>query len=281
MFGKLFQTMYDGTLASNGPWQALVTFQQLIILADQEGNVDMTAQAIARRTSLPLEIIQHGIEELSKPDPYSRTPDEGGRRLVLLEDHRPWGWRIVNYAKYRDLRKAEDRREYLRLKQQESRQRRAAEDASTRVNKSSTKINTSTHTEADVEAEAEAEKTSATRKRAAPVPALTAEDLERRGISRATAEEFLALRRKKRAPLTPRAWDGIASEVEKAGWTPEQAISKCLARGWQGFEAEWVKNERPGGQGQHYNRQEALEASNRAIGERWLANQGEQDAAGR
>jgi len=276
VFGKLFASMYDGTLASNGPWQALVTFQQLIILADQEGNIDMTPQAVARRTSLPLEIIQRGIEELAKPDPMSRTPDEEGRRIVLLEEHRSWGWRIVNYQKYRELRKAEDRREYLRVKQQESRERRGM---STRVNTRSTKINTSTDAEAEVEVEAEAEagNTSATRKRAAPVPALTVVDLEAKGLTRETAEEFLALRRKKRAPLTPRAWDGIAAEASKASWTVEQAILKCLARGWQGFEAEWVKGERPAG-AQHVNRQEQLEASNRAVGERWLANQGGSDA---
>lgn len=155
MFGKLFSSMYDGTLAANGPWQALVTFQQLIILADQDGNVDMTAAAIARRTSLPLEIIKQGIEELSKPDPESRTPDEEGRRISLLEDHRPWGWRIVNYAKYRDLRKAEDRRDYLRLKKQESRERIAAQQKSTPVNNPSTNVNTSTHTETDIEEEEE------------------------------------------------------------------------------------------------------------------------------
>lgn len=165
MFGKLFVSMYDGTLASNGPWQALVTFQQLIILADQDGNVDMTPQAIARRTSIPLNIITEGLVELAKPDPFSRTPDEQGRRIVLLEDHRPWGWRLVNYEKYRQQRKAEDRREYLRIKQRESRERRALLEgkASTGVNKSSTKINASTKVEVEEEVEAEAIQPSARR----------------------------------------------------------------------------------------------------------------------
>jgi hypothetical protein len=51
MYGKLFSQMYDGTLATKGPWQALVTFQQLIILADKHGIVDMTPEAIGRRTT--------------------------------------------------------------------------------------------------------------------------------------------------------------------------------------------------------------------------------------
>jgi hypothetical protein len=125
MYGKLFAQMYDGTLATKGPWQALATFQQLIILADQHGVVDMTADAIARRTTFPLEVIQLGIAELEKPDPDSRTPDEGGRRIVRLSDSRPWGWRIVNHGHYRRIRTEEERREYHRNYQRNRRAKKA------------------------------------------------------------------------------------------------------------------------------------------------------------
>jgi hypothetical protein len=132
MYGKLFAQMYDGTLGTKGPWQALVTFQQLIILADQYGDVDMTAEAIARRTTIPLDVVNIGLAELVKPDPHSRTPDEDGRRIVPLAENRDWGWHIVNHDIYRKIRSQEERREYMRLYQ---RHRRAA------VNKN---VNTST-----------------------------------------------------------------------------------------------------------------------------------------
>ena len=103
MYGKIFVSMFDGTLATVGPWEALVTFQQLLILADKYGTVDMTPEAIARRTTVPLEIIRKGLEALEKPDPHSRTPDEEGRRIVPLSDSRPWGWKIVNHAHYRTM----------------------------------------------------------------------------------------------------------------------------------------------------------------------------------
>ena len=61
VYAKLFASMYDGTLATRGPWQALVTFQPLLILADRFGVVDMTPQAIARRTTLPFEIVSEGL----------------------------------------------------------------------------------------------------------------------------------------------------------------------------------------------------------------------------
>lgn len=121
MYGKLFAQMYDGTLGTRGPWEALVTFQQLIILADKQGGVDMTAEAIARRTTIPLEVIKRGLTALQKADPQSRTPDEDGRRIVPLADNRTWGWRIVNYDKYRKIRTADERREYLRQYQRDRR----------------------------------------------------------------------------------------------------------------------------------------------------------------
>ena len=113
MFGKLFSSMYDGTLASKGPWQALVTFQQFIILADRTGIVDMTADTISRRTTIPLDIIRIGIAALEQADPDSRSPDLEGRRIARLDDSRDWGWQIVNYEKYRKIRSADERREYM------------------------------------------------------------------------------------------------------------------------------------------------------------------------
>jgi hypothetical protein len=57
-----------------------------------------------------LEIVEMAIEKLCAPDPESRTPDEDGCRLVLIDEHRNWGWRIVNYQKYRNIRDEEARR---------------------------------------------------------------------------------------------------------------------------------------------------------------------------
>lgn len=112
MFAKIFQSMYDGSLATRGPWEALVTFQQLLVLSDRFGDVDMTAEIISRRTIIPLDIIRTGLAELSKPDPESRDPAHDGRRIVPISPTRDWGWHIVNYTRYSAIRNAEERREY-------------------------------------------------------------------------------------------------------------------------------------------------------------------------
>lgn len=114
MYAKVFSQIFDGTLCTKGPWEALVTFQQLLVLADQDGNVDMTASAISRRTTIPLEIIEKGIACLLLEDPESRTPTENGRRIIPLSEGRAWGWRVVNYTHYRSLKREDDRRAYHR-----------------------------------------------------------------------------------------------------------------------------------------------------------------------
>lgn len=112
MYGKIFAKIYEGTLY--GKWEALVTFQQLIVLCDADGIVDMTPHAIAARTSIPLKIIQKGIDILQNPDPFSRTPGQEGRRIELIDAHRPWGWHIVNHAKYQHMQDSDTIRHQTR-----------------------------------------------------------------------------------------------------------------------------------------------------------------------
>jgi len=112
VYGKVFKSIYDGSLY--GQWEAIVTMQQLIVLADADGIIDMTPPAIAGKTSIPLEILEKGLKILSEPDPYSRSPGSDGARIQLLDEQRPWGWFLVNHIKYRDMRTADDRKKYMK-----------------------------------------------------------------------------------------------------------------------------------------------------------------------
>ena len=67
------------------------------------------------------------------------------------------------------------------------------------------------------------------------------------GVSQSVWEDFLQLRKVKKAPMTNAALAGIMREAEKAKWTLEQAISECCARGWTGFKADWVAQRLPAG----------------------------------
>ena len=73
--------------------------------------------------------IREDLAILGAPDSESRTPDEGGRRIVPIEDGRAWGWRVVNIEAYRNAgdtdrlrEQARDRKRRQRAKERETEQ---------------------------------------------------------------------------------------------------------------------------------------------------------------
>jgi len=84
----------------------------MLALSDAAGHVDGSIPGFARLTGATIPEMEHAIERLTSPDPYSRTPDNDGRRLAA----EPGGWRILNYAAYREKGQAKDgsRAEYMR-----------------------------------------------------------------------------------------------------------------------------------------------------------------------
>ena len=63
------------------------------------------------------------------------------------------------------------------------------------------------------------------------------------GVSLEIWNDFLAQRKKAKAVVSETVMKSIAKEAQKAGWSLEQALAECSARGWRGFKAEWVKQE--------------------------------------
>ena len=55
--------------------------------------------------------------------------------------------------------------------------------------------------------------------------------------------DFVSHRKTKSGDLTETALDGIAREATVAGWPLESALREAIMRGWQGFKAEWVKDQ--------------------------------------
>lgn len=74
-----------------------------------------------------------------------------------------------------------------------------------------------------------------------------AAELASLNVSTQTASDWLALRKAKRAAVTPTALRTIVAEAEKAGMSLDAALSVCCSRGWAGFEAEWVLRDQRAG----------------------------------
>lgn len=59
---------------------------------------------------------------------------------------------------------------------------------------------------------------------------------------RQIVDDWLKIRKLKKLAVTETALNGFITEVEKAGWTIENALMKCCHEGWGGFKADWVKD---------------------------------------
>lgn len=112
MFAKIFTQIFDSTIAEN--YRHRHVFMDLLVMADVDGVVNKTMEAIARTANAPIEEVQAAIEFLSMPDPHSQNREHDGRRLIPIEDGRAWGWKIVSYHHYRAIRDEEQRRQYHR-----------------------------------------------------------------------------------------------------------------------------------------------------------------------
>jgi len=60
------------------------------------------------------------------------------------------------------------------------------------------------------------------------------------GVSQDVWDSFVAQRKLSKAVVTPKVIETIAKEAAKIGWSLEQALSECSARGWRGFKASWI-----------------------------------------
>ncbi len=124
MYVKIFQKIFDSSIADD--WQQRVVFQDMLILCDRDGVINMTHEAISRRTNVPLEIVRAEIVKLELPDSRSNTPDDDGRRLERIDAHRDWGWKILNYSKYRDIKNSQEMREATRERVARHREKKKA-----------------------------------------------------------------------------------------------------------------------------------------------------------
>ena len=61
------------------------------------------------------------------------------------------------------------------------------------------------------------------------------------GVSQSVWSDFVKQRKAKKAPVSETVIAKIRNQAEKAGWSLEDALAEICARGWTGFNAEWVK----------------------------------------
>lgn len=126
---KLFSSILTSSVWGEADSTRIVWIT-LLALADRNGEAMASVGGLARSANMEREACERAIEVLSSPDPDDRSGVRDGVRIEKIQG----GWRIINFAAYREKMRAADRTEYLRRKQAESRARRRARA----VNKAST-----------------------------------------------------------------------------------------------------------------------------------------------
>jgi len=235
MYSKIFRQLYDGTLATKGPWQALVTFVQLLTLANRHGEVDMTAEVISRTTTIPLEIIEIGIRALMEPDPKSRSSAEEGRRIILLAPPRDWGWRIVNFAAYHKIQSEEDRRAYHRRYYHDVRKKNVETQPSQHI--STVSIHTDVDVDANVKPKPTVEQKTLDRKKPVDKSKATTGDLQRAVDIARISIRYLNLKSGRSFPETRGNLALVCARILRDGATEAQIQAVIDAK-----VAEWGKD---------------------------------------
>jgi hypothetical protein len=119
-FTKLFTSITESTIWREDDATRLMWITMLA-MADSRGRVFASVPGLADRARVPVDRARIALGKFLAPDPDSRTPDHEGRRIEAIDG----GWRLLNHAKYRELRDEEaikeSKRNYINKRRQRER----------------------------------------------------------------------------------------------------------------------------------------------------------------
>lgn len=115
-FTKLFSSITASTIWCE-PDRTRLCWITMLAMADRQGRVWASIPGLAHMARIPVEDCQMAIDAMLSPDRFSRTPDNEGKRVEVIDG----GWRLLNYQKYRDIRDEESIRESKRKYMQNQR----------------------------------------------------------------------------------------------------------------------------------------------------------------
>jgi hypothetical protein len=119
-FTKLFSSITESTIWV-APDAHRLCWITMLAMADSRGRVFGSIPGLANRARVSVDDTRGAIEAFLGPDLDSRTKDNEGRRLEVIDG----GWRLLNHAKYRAIR---DEEAILEAKRKYINTRRAVEN---------------------------------------------------------------------------------------------------------------------------------------------------------
>ena len=110
MYGKIFESLYEGSMVGAGP-TIFAVWGYCIAKADDSGIVILNPALLAPIIGTSRVDVEQAIEYLTSPDPHSKNPEHEGRRLINMFG---FAYAVTSHAIYRDIKNNQDRREYMR-----------------------------------------------------------------------------------------------------------------------------------------------------------------------
>jgi hypothetical protein len=110
-YSKLFSCLTTSTIwCQDHPTR--IVWITMLATCDSDGFVEGSIPGFANLARVTISEMEHALEILKGPDPYSRTQANEGRRIEDV----PGGWRILNYADYRNRGQSQEgsRAPYMR-----------------------------------------------------------------------------------------------------------------------------------------------------------------------
>ena len=140
MYNKLFTKILDSTvwLESNPTRIVWITF---LACMDEDGFVALSSVGnVAARARVTMEEARAAVLALEGPDTSEPNQDFEGRRVERV----PYGWMVLNAAKYRDIIKRETVKEQTRIRVAKHREKKAGNAGVTQANEKLTPSDTDT-----------------------------------------------------------------------------------------------------------------------------------------
>lgn len=217
-FTKLFSSITESTIWCE-PAATRLTWITMLAMADRHGRVWASIPGLANRARVTVSEVESALRTFLSPDPYSRTPDNEGRRVIDIDG----GWQLLNHAKYRDIRDEETIRE---SKREHMRRKRAAE--STDVH-SGTNASTVERGGPNAEADSDADRNQSS----IQAPATFEEGARWSPDDSPAWQAFEAHHQQTRKWSLPRAHQakGQLRAIAKDGGNPEAVLEWALTRG--------------------------------------------------
>jgi hypothetical protein len=109
MFTKLYSSLCLSSVWSEDV-NTRVLWITLLASCDRNGFVFGSPVGLAAVARLPLKAVKDSLQKLASPDKESSdldiNPSNEGRRIRPVDG----GWQLINYARYRDMRDSDERR---------------------------------------------------------------------------------------------------------------------------------------------------------------------------